>query len=69
MNRQQKQAATQLLRALNKCYAVGLAGGIYDGEFSVWPQDVDIELVDDQEDFIEEHGRALRSPMTLFGRE
>ena len=37
MNLKQKQAAKQLKHALDMCHAHGLQGGVYSGNFCVWP--------------------------------
>jgi hypothetical protein len=68
MTPEQERAATQLLRALNKCHAVGLAGGVFDRNFCIWPHESAIDLVDGHffED-VEEYGRVLHTYMSLDG--
>ena len=39
MNKEQIAAAKAVERALNKAGRTGLAGGVYDGAFCLWPSD------------------------------
>jgi hypothetical protein len=66
MTPEQEQAGTQLLRALNVCRAVGLAGGVFDGSFCIWPQHID-PLAGEFFEVIEGQGRRLLSSMSLDG--
>jgi len=66
MTSKQNVAATQLLKALNKCHKVGLAGGVFESTFYIWPKDVDPHKGNFFE-FIESCGMSLRSPMSLDG--
>jgi hypothetical protein len=70
MTPEQELAGTQLLRALNKCHRVGLAGGVYDRCFAIWPHESSIDLVDGHffED-VDEYGRVLPTHMSLDGSQ
>ncbi len=37
MNKKQERAAESLKKALGRCAAAGLRGGVYEGSFCIWP--------------------------------
>jgi hypothetical protein len=64
---EQLLAETQLLRALNRCHDAGYRGGVFDGQFCLWPKTVDPHDDDNFFQTVENQGRILRSPMALDG--
>lgn len=69
MTQKQFSAIARLKKALDRCHAVGLQGGVYDGSFCLWP----VEGVDprDTENFfgaVDNYGMSLREvKMSLDG--
>ena len=43
MNKQQMKAIKSLEKALDRCDKVGLKGGVFDSNFCVWSQKIDID--------------------------
>lgn len=63
INKQQTRAAYAVAKALRRCAKVGLMGGVYDGNFCLWPTKIDHPADSGHRffDVIREHGIILDS--------
>jgi hypothetical protein len=67
MNKEQFQASMQLTKALNRCHAVGLVGGVYEGKFCIWPKEEKPHEAPWFFAAIDELGDMIETPMKLDG--
>ncbi len=68
MNLKQRMAAEQLETLLEECHELGLSGGVYGGNFCLWPSAINPhEGKSGFFDVIEEKGQVLMTKMYLDG--
>lgn len=71
MNKKQINAINNLKKALDSCDKVGLRGGVFEGQFCIWPKDIDVQgLAEKHNDFfdkVDEFGFSIDSKMWLDG--
>lgn len=66
MNLKQRMVAEQLETLLDECHELGLAGGVFGGNFCLWPEGVDPHS-GKFFDVIEDKGEILDTKMSLDG--
>ncbi len=70
MTKKQLALATRLQKVLVKCHDAGLAGGVYEGSFYVWPQECTNVICNAQTGFFklaDLYGARIYSNMRLDG--
>ncbi len=66
MTSSQRQAIAALKRGMTMCHQSGLAGGVYECNFCVWPKEHDPHTGDFWQQ-VEEYGEVIHSPLHLDG--